>query len=43
MRRQTGREGGKSMPEEVVRRMTDRFQKGLSVDDILASRSPLRP
>lgn len=43
MRRQREREGGKSMPEEVVRRMTDRFQKGLSVDDILASRSPLRP
>lgn len=43
MRRQGGREEGKSMPEEVVRRMTDRFQKGLSVDDILASRSPLRP
>jgi len=40
MRRQKSRGGGKSMPEEVVRRMTDRFQRGLSVEDILNSKSP---
>jgi predicted kinase len=42
MKRQKSREGGKSMPEEVVRRMTSRFQRSLTVDDILASRSPFR-
>jgi len=42
MNRQKSRGGGKSMPEEVVRRMTSRFQRNLTVDDILASRSPFR-
>jgi predicted kinase len=43
MRRQKSREGGKSMPEEVVHRMMSRFQKGLSVDGILASKNPFGP
>jgi predicted kinase len=43
MRRQRSRTGGKSMPEEVAHRMMSRFQKGLSVDGILASKSPFDP
>lgn len=43
MRRQRTRGGGKSMPEEVVRRMMGRFQRSVSVDDILDSRSPFGP
>lgn len=42
MRRQAGR-GSKSIPSEVVKKMMDRFEKGLSVDEILASKSPFRP
>ena len=43
MRRQKVREGGKSMPEDVVHRMMSRFQKGLSVDVILACRNQFGP
>jgi predicted kinase len=43
MRRQRSRAGGKSMPEEVINRMMNRFQKGLSVDGILASKNPFDP
>jgi predicted kinase len=43
MRRQKNRQSGKSMPEEVVRRMMRKFQRGLTVQDILDSRSPYDP
>jgi len=43
MRRQKNRGGGKSMPEDVVRRMMGRFQRNVSVDEILDSRSPFGP
>lgn len=43
MRRQKSRGGGKSMPEDVVRRMMGRFQRGVTVQDILDSKSPFRP
>lgn len=42
MRRQAGR-GSKSIPSEVVKKMMGRFEKGVSVDDILASKSPFHP
>lgn len=43
MKRQKSRQPGKSMPEEVVRRMLGKFQRGLTVRDILDSKSPYDP
>lgn len=42
MKRQSTR-GPKSIPSEVVKRMMTRFKKNLTVQDILDSRSPVRP